>query len=278
MNAYKHFFKTANDDELIGCYMWNEAVSSALSTVLNLFELTLRNQIHLTLSQIDGGGAAKSTDWYHPHKSIVHLSAESKEKIGRLLYSDPNTQTFKMPAPNPNDVVASLSFGFWTTLIEGTRVSQGSFRIPRIFPVRGTSVPISEWSHNQRIRLKPLARDLKKLKDFRNRIAHLEPLWTLADDYDGNGAVRRPRLPGESIIGLRRFHTFMESSLDWFSPKLKPAYQATYAYHHVNTLLTTDALYAFATRAGTADAMLVRFSSRQFSERNNLSAPLRRRT
>jgi hypothetical protein len=278
MISYKLFFKTENEQDLIGCYLWNEAVSSALSTPLNLFELALRNQIHLTLSQADKGATAKSTDWYAPGKKILPgISADSQAKIDKHLYDQ--VGNLVVPAPNPNDVVASLSFGVWKNIIEVIPKAKASFWIPSIFPTRGTSHAVAEWSANDRKRVNALAQDIGHIKHMRNRIAHMEPVWTLQDRYDGVGKPkRRPNNPSESLQALRRFHDFLQDSLSWFSNDLREGYRNTYAYGHANALLTTDAVYAFATQAGKCEGMPVRFPSRQRFERAALSTHLRTRT
>jgi len=49
------FFKTKTDQDLLGCYAWNQAVGSALLPILGDLEVALRDALHRALSQHFGG-------------------------------------------------------------------------------------------------------------------------------------------------------------------------------------------------------------------------------
>lgn len=52
VNAYKHYFGTSlSDDQIFGCYQWNESVSHSFFKLISLIEIVMRNQMHCALSK-----------------------------------------------------------------------------------------------------------------------------------------------------------------------------------------------------------------------------------
>ena len=64
------FFKTKTDQDLLGCYAWNQAVGAGLLPILGDLEVTLRNALHRALSQHFGN--VDSFDWMMPRPNPAH--------------------------------------------------------------------------------------------------------------------------------------------------------------------------------------------------------------
>jgi hypothetical protein len=80
----------------------------------------------------------------------------------------------KIPQPTTDDVIASLTFGFWTNMLRTFTPVQAPHIIPAIFPSHSIVTP-SQWG-NKRNR-EALNMHLRVVNDFRNRVAHHEPLF-----------------------------------------------------------------------------------------------------
>ena len=62
----RHFFRTQDDDDLLGCYAWAQAVSSGLLPILGDFEISLRNALHRSLSHYYSNQQTDSFNWMVP--------------------------------------------------------------------------------------------------------------------------------------------------------------------------------------------------------------------
>ncbi|WP_306212230.1 hypothetical protein [Actinoplanes sp. RD1] len=137
-------------------YWWNVEVSGAFYGSLHCLELALRNALHDALRT-----NYHRDDWWIVaplQAGGLHLVSEACEKYERRN---------RRPAA-PDDVVAELSFGFWTSLLSNNRFSQYDrhFWVPclhRAFP-------------HYRGRRRDLHDNLEAMRRLRNRIMHHEPI------------------------------------------------------------------------------------------------------
>ncbi len=84
-------------------YLWNMAVCESLYSPLQLAEIALRNAIHNALSLHYGAAA-----WYETAPLINYAEDEIGKAETKVLQ---RKRTF-----SPDDIVAELQFGFWTSL------------------------------------------------------------------------------------------------------------------------------------------------------------------
>ena len=132
-------------------YEWNTKISEALYSILQGFEVTLRNAIHDVMSV-----AYKRPDWY----DVAPLRGEEKTRIEeakRRIEKDGREIT-------PGRMVAELMFGFWTSLV-GTAYAQTLWDKHLHLALRET-----------RVSRKAMAKRLKKIRFLRNRVAHHESI------------------------------------------------------------------------------------------------------
>lgn len=128
-------------------YALNVAVSEAFYTSLHTLEITLRNSIHRRLVSTHGGG------WFRQQQLITNQF--QRQKVAEA-YAKFGGQA------NDGQVVAELTFGFWTALF-GKRNNELWGQTLR--PVFSASV-----------KRKDIARRLSDIRRLRNRIAHHEPI------------------------------------------------------------------------------------------------------
>lgn len=136
-------------------YRYNLRLCQRFYGVLNLFEVLLRNAIN-----------QHYMDYFSDHDWIVN-QADS----GKLLEynADEIRQTerdYKRRNIYNNDkMVASLTLGFWTKLFSKKRYKRGGKTLLRIFPNKKKGLNQAE-----------VYKDLTHIREFRNRIAHHEPI------------------------------------------------------------------------------------------------------
>ena len=144
-------------------YRHNVKLCQKIYGVLNVFEIVLRNAInkHYTFVFNDA-------DW------IFH----QLQKGGMLEFSTYRNEILQsindMVKENiytPDKVVSSVSFGFWTYMFTKVPFRLGNQSILQIFPNRQTGLG-----------QKAIFKELQQIKQFRNRIAHHEPIC-----FDANG-------------------------------------------------------------------------------------------
>jgi hypothetical protein len=174
LDSYKGYFHTKSINEAIGLYMWNCELATCFNALFSFFEIALRNNTHRAMSQFYSHGASNSDHWYD--KKSCALKQEATNKIHEVRTEGSwKKRTPRNPAPNPDEIVSRVSFGFWTSILGSIDKRYASQIFPGIFPNHQLNATPTDWN-NDPIRKSALA-FIYELKDFRNRIAHHEPLW-----------------------------------------------------------------------------------------------------
>ncbi|RRD89377.1 Abi family protein [Conchiformibius steedae] len=157
-----------NWDKATELYLWNMYVAGLFIPLLNLMEVILRNRIALALSAIHGPEWAwqsgfqrmlpkKSHSSFCPHSEIQNLSKkyQKSKAIGKLI--------------------ADCKFAFWQHLL--SRNYQHSIWNKHLY----RSFPYLTANQNR----DTLYQQIGAIREFRNRIAHHEPIFQrdLPADY-----------------------------------------------------------------------------------------------
>jgi hypothetical protein len=156
LNKYLHACDD-NKDKALQLYRLNIKLCQKLYGVLNVFEIVLRNAINEHYKCI-----FSDPDWIRTQLleggmlSLAPKKAEVTSIIRNLADSGKYTS---------DRVVSSLSFGFWPHLFTKHPFSKGGKSILRIFPNK--SKPLGQ---------RAVFNELMRIKEFRNRIAHHEPI------------------------------------------------------------------------------------------------------
>lgn len=135
----------------IALYEWNTRACETMYSILQGFEVTLRNAFHETMRS-----ALRREDWYEIaplreyEKRLIAAAKERIEKDGRAI--------------TPGRVVAELMFGFWTSLT-GRQYAQTIWDQFLHAAFRSTHVG-----------RKTISERLKKIRFLRNRVAHHESI------------------------------------------------------------------------------------------------------
>jgi len=155
-------------------YCWNTAASAAFYGPLQGLEVALRNALHRALS------GAYGPNWFDNPNCLLDFKArrqieQAKDEVRKGGY-----------AVDPPHIVATLSFGFWVSLLgKGGNLDQSS---------RKAEYEMRLWRPHLRASFPNLSvgdrravhAPLDYLRVFRNRIAHHEPIFSrhLEKDYE----------------------------------------------------------------------------------------------
>ncbi|MDQ3514980.1 MAG: hypothetical protein M3462_15220 [Chloroflexota bacterium] len=183
--------------EMLVNYLWNVELSEALYPSLHAAEVSFRSSIHAAAS------AHYGTEFWFDRTDVLLLGQKKSVAVARQKVITANNQ------PTASRIVAQLHSGFWTSLFNDP--------YERMMP----SKPIDRlYWHDQNNRpalllvaFPHLARQYRSrrkvygyfdvLREFRNRVAHHEPIWA------------RPYLDRE--------HRQIHNAIGWVSPQMREA-------------------------------------------------------
>lgn len=161
MNRY---LKAVNGDtrKAMTLYRWNLHLSQEMFTIISCFEVALRNAIdrhykaqhgdEWIKDSVDQGGFFR-----------VRKCRKTKIIIQTVLKRLGNDYT------HPK-LVAEMDFGFWRFLFATPQYSAAGKTLLKIFPAKPKSSPTVQYDH------KYVFRELQKVNNIRNRIAHHEAI------------------------------------------------------------------------------------------------------
>jgi hypothetical protein len=159
--AYQQRLGPTGDHDLFACYAWNMALSEAFYPSLQVLEVALRNTIHKAVSR-----QARRSDWYDD-PGIIRFPTDRD-----MVNQAKNNLAKKQKPLDPGRVVAELSFGFWTSLLD-RRYEQVLWPalLKACFPYMPRAI---------RTRAN-ISRRFQRIRTLRNRIFHHEPIWYWQD-------------------------------------------------------------------------------------------------
>ncbi len=160
LEAYRNRLGDQEHDNLLTHYAWNIVLCESLYPCLQMLEVVLRNRLHNRISEHFG-----QPNWYED-PSI--LRPRDRAMIGKA-----KDNLTKMGKPHdPGRVVAELSFGFWTSLMD-RRYEQVLW--PRLLADCFPHMP-----RTLRTR-KNISKRFNAIRRLRNRVFHHEPIWHWQD-------------------------------------------------------------------------------------------------
>lgn len=176
LNSYRGYFCTKDIDEAIGLYMWNCELSTCFSTLLSFFEIALRNNIHYGMSQYYSQGQSNSIHWYDNMRNLSSKNTHKVHEIRHVRQERRGETTWipRSPAPSPDEIVSRITFGFWSGVLGKIELRYANQVLSKVFPCHPLSNS-QQW--NIKANKTSALAFIYELNDFRNRIAHHEPLW-----------------------------------------------------------------------------------------------------
>ncbi|MDA0782414.1 MAG: Abi family protein [Proteobacteria bacterium] len=142
-------------DKALELYLWNCRLCESLYTPIHILEVSLRNNFHDKLSEVYG------SHWYDDIKdNLLEKDISKIEEVKKRFLS-------KKKELNTDDIVATLSMGFWVGLL--WRHYETKLWRPCIY----NAFPNAPKPFTR----SAAAKKLSVIKDLRNRIAHHEPVY-----------------------------------------------------------------------------------------------------
>jgi hypothetical protein len=150
-------------DVALRLYAWNVEVTSAFWGPISILEVVVRNAMH------DALRAGRQDDWWNC-PSLQLMARERKN----LLHAQQTLDRRGHPSPTAGQVVAATTFGLWVGL-----TAPGLPRHPHLSYETAIWQPrlVRAFPHAGTVRRKQLHRALDDVRNFRNRLAHHEPVF-----------------------------------------------------------------------------------------------------
>lgn len=230
---YRDYFQCKSDKEALGAYFWGQAVATAIQPTLGIYEVVLRNAIHREASKLSSGGLVFSYPWYdRQEQGALPLRHKTQSKVDEVLFD----KTGARRTLAPDQVVASLSFGFWSSLLEGLTQRERPKILTRVF----SGHPHSRFIHwSKRENAAALIRQLKRIQALRNAVAHHEPIWK------AHRLMGTERHWSQSVLSLREFQDEILTVLSWCCPASADIARQSYATRTFRHICSTDAVHAY---------------------------------
>jgi len=240
LNSYKTYFNLENYNQCFNLYLWNNEVSTSFFRLISIFEVAFRNVLHRELSYQYHNCENKkkdvfNNDWYTYLSKEGMLASETISILRKTTHIKKKTKygnkykykyELKARAPLPGTVIAAQSISFWFKLIETTKDKiDWAVILPKIF----------KNSLLQEISVNDVLLILDKIVNFRNRIAHHEPLWKIS------GA----RCIKDSIGHLIQLHELIYETLGWISVEIKNDYLKSSYNKHFDLICSEAAISSF---------------------------------
>lgn len=270
LNIYSSILQL-KDHERMGGYLWNKALSSAMTPLLQCLEITLRNSINNAIQMKDRsttGWQWRSNDrWIHEITKEVGdrlfntRQRYKKDKQGNTLKDKNGSPIYNRMTVHEKSIlkiikrlmnsnrkvtlggiISNTTFGFWTEILsknyEDTR--QDALLWPTltndVFPNKPASI---KRGH--------IYEKMLFFKDIRNRLSHHEAIWKFhRKQPDGKIDYTSPIYGRKASIKLlRRSYNEMLEVIGWMDNKRKEEFLDSGLDHRFKLLATNDGLNSY---------------------------------
>lgn len=150
-----------NTRKAMTLYRKNLSLCQELFTVINCFEISLRNRVDRHYSIPHGN------DWIKDSIQPGGIFDGKQNKVTKRVI---NTCLQRLPNYTHSKLVAELDFGFWRYLFAQPQFFAAGQSLLQIFPAKPTSTAAIQYNHTY------VFNALGQVNDLRNRIAHHEPI------------------------------------------------------------------------------------------------------
>lgn len=190
-----------DDLGMVTTYFWNVALCQSLYPSLSALEVSMRNGLHDALTahfSVRVSSTTVSPPWYDTPQLLLARERDQVDDIKMRIRRSGRTVT-------PPRVVAGLSYGFWTSLLNtgyGTSIwtaKNPAVLIQRAFPHAPVHLQIRSRVHDR----------FNRIRFLRNRISHLEPIW------------EGVRMPNGQVASLIDLHEEIVDAIGWVAPTLQ---------------------------------------------------------
>lgn len=210
LNSYKPIFSAKDDVELVGAYLWNMQVCSALYPIISAAEVTLRNSINNALTHDLGNFWWKKTKLHYKsfspgvHNlpfavSVIRTNFSGAAK--KVKQDKKNRYGIRNVTPSHHELVAKADFSTWEFIFDKEFMGSNL-----IWPKNLGVVLRGAWPSTKASATLQRAQDLTKtVREFRNRAFHHEPAWKkygVANETDAIACIHEKIARIEELMEL----------------------------------------------------------------------------
>jgi len=251
LSNYKSFFMLATNEEAFGLYCWNEELSSRFMQLIGIIEIIQRNRIHKHISEFmwkrgTSFGTKESNDWY----MHININTKSMDKIKRITHKRGRP---KNPMVSPNKVISSMTYGFWSYVLETEKTNSGTLinwdvLIPKIYQGHHQKDK-AFWG--KKSNFDSLISRIERIGSIRNRVAHFEPIWKHGNkveerkerqNYTPKVISPAPTTIKEAIERTKEDYNKATQLLYWLSKDRANDYMKSENHRIISWLLSDEAL------------------------------------
>lgn len=166
LERFNRYLAWAGNDHTraIELYTLNSLISESLYVALQMLEVTLRNRIHMTMTQEYG------EEWFYD--DTVILIDIQRDQVKKALI-DLGGDKAKI---SPGAMVAKLTFSFWTSMFNAAYENLWQKTLNKM----------AKTPDGKGLTRKDFSSPLTPIRTLRNRISHHEPVinWNLNKHYE----------------------------------------------------------------------------------------------
>ena len=123
--------------------------------------------------------------------------------------------------PDPDEIVSRVTFGFWPLVLGSIDPNRSDKIFPIIFPHHPLNAAPLQWKNPGQKRA--AITFVHELKNFRNHIAHHEPLWK----FPAVGGLHASNSAADSLQRFSRLLSLFDDAIGFISNDLRSDLQAT---------------------------------------------------
>lgn len=194
ISSYQGVFNAKSDHELVGAYLWNSHVCSAIYPLVGAAEIALRNAIDSALTAQMGRFWWKGTKLQYksfaPGAPVPHSVTAVRENFSKATKKYISEKTKRYPttgptSPHHDGVIAKTEFSTWEFLLDSEFMWSNG-----IWPKYLGKVFSGTWPSSSASTTLLKAHDLvATVREFRNRLFHHEPAWKRYGIASEHGAI-----------------------------------------------------------------------------------------
>ena len=195
LDSYKNVFTCADDLELVGSYLWNAHVCSALYPLLNSAEVSLRNAIDSALTNDLGRFWWKASKLHYNSFqagstqlpfAVKGLRANFSKATKQVINDKKKRYGLSSYTPQHHEIIAKTEFSTWEFILNSKEFMGDN----KIWPKNLAKVFKGGWpSTSTRTTLNRSQDLVKTVREFRNRVSHHEPVWKKFGVNDEQDAI-----------------------------------------------------------------------------------------
>lgn len=207
LKSYLSVFQHSSQHQLMACYVWNSHVCSALHPLLSAAEITLRNSVDKALVY----DPKLSTFWWSgsklryrsysggtPIPDVVQKIRDNFSKATNAARRDKQLRYGITAWPKHDDVIAKTDFSTWEWIFDQEFLGPGLIWQSKLGKVLKGPWPATSVNAT----LTEVARLIKIVREFRNRLSHHEPVWKRSGIHTEVEAIAHLQEKIDNIVQL----------------------------------------------------------------------------